>query len=111
MIDSGTIIQVLLAIATSVKRDLTDRQKARRDAELNRSPVTTTARLQQLEESDLQQVRLLSELSRNVGELGKAIQAEAEKNKARDTRVMRFACGALVTGLVALAASIIVLLR
>ena len=40
-------------------------------------------RLKELEDSDLEQARLISELSENVEQLTKAIQSQIEENKRR----------------------------
>ena len=66
-------------------------------------------RLKDLEESDLEQARIISELSENVERLAKAVQSEIEENQLREARLRRLVYLALVVGLASIALSLAVL--
>jgi Fe2+ transport system protein B len=68
-------------------------------------------RLKELEESDLEQARMISELSENVERLAKAVQSEIEENKLREARLRRWVYAALVVGLVSIAISLAMLFK
>lgn len=68
-------------------------------------------RLKELEESDLEQARLLSELSENVAQLAKAAQSQIEANKAREAVLRRLVYLALVLSLAAIALSLVSLFK
>ena len=68
-------------------------------------------RLKELEESDLEQARLLSELSETVEQLTKAFQSQIEENKARQTKIRRLVYVAVLMGIASLATSLIILFR
>jgi predicted transcriptional regulator len=68
-------------------------------------------RLKELEDSDLEQARLISELSENVEQLIKAVQSQIEENKARQTKIRRLVYAAVLMGIVSLATSLIILFR
>ena len=66
-------------------------------------------RLKELEDSDLEQARLISELSENVEQLTKAIQSQIEENKARQAKILRLVYVAIALGIASLAISTITL--
>ena len=67
-------------------------------------------RLKELE-SDLEQARMISELSENVEQLAKAAQSEIEENKLRETRLRRLVYITLFIGLLSVAISFATLFR
>src|SRR5512140_529501 len=109
MLDIVSVIKTVVEVAGQVHRHLTDRQKAKQEAVRHRAVTETTARIQQLEESDLRQAELLDEISRTVADLGKAIAVEVEKNRTRDAWVVRLVYLLLGTSVVALGVSLIAL--
>ena len=56
-------------------------------------------RLKELEESDLEQARMISELSENVERLAMAVQSQLEENNRRETRLRALVYLAVVAGL------------
>jgi hypothetical protein len=63
-------------------------------------------RLKELEESDLEQARIISELSENVEWLAKAVQSAIEENNLRETRLRRLVYVALVVSLASIVISL-----
>src|SRR5882762_2198762 len=59
-------------------------------------------RLNDLEESDLEQARMISELSENVEQLAKAVQSQIEENKRREARLRGLIYIAVVASLVSI---------
>lgn len=53
-------------------------------------------RMTELEESDIEQARLISELSKNVEALAKALQSEIDQNREREIRILRVLIGLLI---------------
>ena len=60
-------------------------------------------RLKELEESDLEQARMISELSENVERLATAVQSQMEENKRREARLRILVYIAIATGIVSIA--------
>jgi biopolymer transport protein ExbB/TolQ len=55
-------------------------------------------RMTELEESDIEQAKLISELAKNVEALAKALQSEIDEKKEREIRIYRVLIGLLVLG-------------
>jgi uncharacterized coiled-coil protein SlyX len=68
-------------------------------------------RLKELEDSDLEQARLISELSEAVAQLTKAAQSQIEENKARQAKIRRLVYLAVLIGIASLAISLIIFFR
>src|SRR6266481_6429194 len=64
-------------------------------------------RLKELEESDLEQARMISELSENVEQLAKAVQSQIEENKQREARLRVLIYIAAAASLVSIAISLL----
>ncbi len=60
-------------------------------------------RLKELEESDLEQARMISELSENVEQLAKAVQSQIEENKRREARLRGLVHVAVIASIVSIA--------
>ena len=108
MLNITTIIGALSTIASAVDR-IQERKKANHETERNRQ--SQGKRLEELEEADLEHERLIGELSSNVRELAKAIDAEIQNNRQRDATTQRLVYVALALAGLALIISIVVLLR
>ncbi len=111
MLDIVSILKTLVEVAGGVHRHLSDRQRAKQQAERSEETTAVSARLEQLETSDLEQAQLLAELSTNLAELGKAIEVEIEKNRERDAWVARLVYVTLALSIAALGISLVALLR
>ena len=68
-------------------------------------------RLKELEESDLEQARMISELSENVERLAQAVQSAIEESKFREARLRRLVYIALVVGVASIAMSLAILFK
>ena len=68
-------------------------------------------RLKELEDSDLEQARLTSELSERLGQLTKAVQSKIEEDKARQARMRSLLYLAIAIGIGSLVISLVSLLR
>jgi len=68
-------------------------------------------RLKELEESDLEQARLISELSETVEQLAKAVQSQIEENKRRAARLRGLVCVAVVAALVSIALCVLTFVK
>lgn len=68
-------------------------------------------RMQALEESDLEQARLLSDLSKNVEALARALDSQLAAARARERRLRRWVVAAGVVAAVALAVAAVALAR
>jgi hypothetical protein len=68
-------------------------------------------RLKELEESDLEQARMISDLSENVERLAKAVQSAIEESKLREARLRRLIYVALIAALASMAISLAMLFR
>ncbi len=111
MLDIVTILKTLVEVAGGVHRHLSDRERAKQEAERSKASTGVTTRLEQLENSDLEQAQLLAELSTNVADLGRAIEVEIERNRARDAWVARLVYLTLGVSIAALGISLVALLR
>jgi hypothetical protein len=68
-------------------------------------------RLNELEDSDFEQARLIRDLSENVERLAEAVQSQLEENKRREARLRPLVYAGLAMGLASLAISLATLLR
>jgi predicted transcriptional regulator len=68
-------------------------------------------RLKELEESDLEQARIISELSENVEQLARAVQSQIEEHKQREAKLKVLVCIAVVASLVSIAMGLLILFK
>lgn len=80
-------------------------------ADLPRLAEALHKRMKELEDSDLEQARLLSGLSQQVEALARTLEAEAQEHRRREARWRRWIVGSLAAALVALVFAIWGLLR
>ncbi len=111
MLDIVAIIKTIVEMAGEVHRHLSDRQRAKQETERSKAATAVTSRLDDLEESDLEQAQLLDELARNTAQLGKALEVEVERNRARDAWAARMVYATLAISIIALALGLVALLR
>ncbi len=111
MLDVIGVIKAVVEVAGGVHRHLSDRARVKEEAARDKSSTQMASRLQQLEDSDLQQAQLLDEVSQNLAELGKAIAVEVEKNRQRDAWVARLVYLTLGLSLAALAVALLAVFR
>jgi hypothetical protein len=109
----GAMIPILslfdpLARLAAAALELVNVRKARL---VSKDKEAQAQRLKELEESDLEQARLLSELSENVAQLARAAQSQIEENKLREAGLRRLVYLALVLGLAAIALSLVSLFK
>jgi hypothetical protein len=107
MLSIDIIMKALSAIVSAVDQ-IQQRKKAKQETEQSEGMIKG---LKDLEDTDLEQERLIGELSRTVEDLAKAIDTEIEKNRARDLRNQWLAYAALILGTTALVIGIVVLVR
>jgi uncharacterized coiled-coil protein SlyX len=78
----------------SAAQEIRDTQSVEND--MARLAHSLQTRMTELEESDIEQARLISELSKNVEALAKALQSEIDQKKEQEVRIYRVIIGLLI---------------
>jgi hypothetical protein len=68
-------------------------------------------RIQALEDSDIEQANLISNLSESVEQLAEAVESQIEESRKREARLRLLSVAGLCFGLASLAISLVLLLR
>jgi len=68
-------------------------------------------RIQALEDSDIEQANLISNLSESVEQLAEAVESQIEESRKREARLRLLTVVSLFFGLASLAISLVLLLR
>lgn len=102
MIPILPIIDPLARLATAALEHV----NLRKSALGSKEKQDQTRRLNELEDSDLEQGQLLSELSENVEQLAKAVESQVEADRVRHARITRLLYAAIFLAILSLAVSL-----
>ena len=107
MIPILPIIHPLARLATAAL----EHANLRRSALGSKEKQDQARRLNELEDSDLEQAQLISELSETVEQLAKAVESQVEDSLIRQARVLRLLYAAIFLGVLSLGISLWTFLR
>jgi Fe2+ transport system protein B len=88
-----------------------ERMNKRKAGLASKEKEAQAQRLKELEESDLEQARMISELSENVEQLARAVQSQMDETRLRQGRLRVLFYATVVVGLISITVCLLTLFK